>query len=91
MIDDFGRALIETGHELTIDGELVQVLAGPVETVPGEFDRQLISTWKIFHLAGALEKKVPGQLVEIDGERWEVIDHRAAGVSVCLSLMRSAG
>lgn len=91
MIADFIRSLEESGKSVVIDGVLVDVFEGPVLTDSGEFERQNVSTWKLFHLAGAIEEKVPGQLVDIGGERWEVLDHRAAGVSACLSLMRGLG
>lgn len=92
MRADFNHALNECGKSVVIDGgDPILVFVGPVQTMPGEFDRQNVLTKNIFHREGDLEIKVPDQLVTVDGERWQVMSHRSAGVSVCLSLQRTEG
>jgi hypothetical protein len=89
MIADFTRALNESGTLAVIDsGDPVLVFIGPVEEVPSPVENLIISRMKVFHLDGAVERKVAGQLVDIGGEEWTVLSHRRGKCSICLSVER---
>ena len=77
--------------DVLVDGEPVRVIEVPEEVISGEFERENVIRKTICHLPGTISDKVPGQLVEIDGLRWQVQLHVAGAVLVRLGLQRSAG
>lgn len=91
MIADFRKALDDGGTSVTLDGESLTVFISPVETDPADFEYTSVTVQKVFHLPEDLGDKVVGGVVTLDGKRWEVTAHRIAGVSKCLTLMRSHG
>lgn len=93
MIADFANALNEYGKTVIIDGVPVQALTAPERIERGGFERENVIGRKIWHAPLALAPKVPDQLIDVDGVRWQVVSHadQVAGVSMCLELQRSAG
>lgn len=91
---DFSAALAEDGVAVVIDGTPLLVFDAPVETEHDAAERMLIASRKMYHLEGAIDKKYPGQVVVVDGERWTVEMHWAQsspGPGVCLVLSRVVG
>lgn len=93
MATDFANTLVEYGISVVVDGEPIQVLTTPETTERGGFERDNVIKKKIYHAPMALPAKVPDQLVDVDGVRWQVVSHTDSvpGVSVCLELLRNAG
>ncbi len=91
MQADYTAALDEGGVEIVIDGNTIQVFRPPVETTPSEFERAVLVRQKIVHLTGVIPKKVPGEVVTVDGLRWEVVNHTDFPLASVLILQRSQG
>lgn len=91
MAGDFAYALADKGQTLAIDDAPVLCFAPQPELSLSEFERATLERRRIYHLAGAIVDKTPGQIVDIGGERWTVIGHLPAGLSVCLTVERSSG
>jgi len=91
MTADFTRALAEGGVEVVLDGETVQVFASAEEITPGEFERALLVRRRITHLRSAIAEKAPGQIIMLDGVRWEVVGHTLLLISGIILLQRNMG
>lgn len=91
MQADFTADLAANGQAVILDGVSLQAFVYGLEITPSEFERTVLERQRLSHLLGAIAEKVPGQVIMLDGARWEVVTHKLGTIGGTLIMQRSVG